>query len=304
MYFYPRREPSAGLAWFSMGRCRVAAAEFGSCPTASNPASTARRKAMIRSITCSVLSRTMIFSPVLRVTTVSGALSMNLMRSELTASSWLFSRVRCITEDSFLGPLTGTSDRLDNRHLPPDSEADPKYVSNAAGLLPSLCLYGCLSTWLREGLSRRAGNRKAFGTTGCFFRDLLRHHRNEIAVVPVAGLSCDGRMRSVQRSADGNTIQNREFQILDSLEGSLACRSVVPVIDDEDELIFQRRQSKGNSVKLVSSSMRTVEHIHVKTPELGVVDRTEITLNESDLRAPGTEALEVLQKLCFGTPKL
>jgi hypothetical protein len=58
-----------------------------------SPCRTERRKSMMRLRTSPAFSRTTIFSPVIRVTSVSGACSMNLIRSEFTVRGLLFSRV-------------------------------------------------------------------------------------------------------------------------------------------------------------------------------------------------------------------
>ena len=102
--------------------------------------------------------------------------------------------------------------------------------------------------------------------------------------MPVAGLPGQRCMRAVLRGANLERMQNRQFHIVERLQCPLAGGRVVPVIDDQDELILKSRQDQADAIELVCGSVRSIEHVDVEAPQAGEVDAAKVFFNKGDVR--------------------
>src|SRR5882724_269461 len=122
--------------------------------------------------------------------------------------------------------------------------------------------------------------------------------------MPVAAFSHDALgVRVVLCASDLNRKEPLELFIRDSSQRAGSDFRPVPVVDDEDERVLERRLNQTDAVIVIMLIVRAIEEKRVESTARAVVDLAKICLNQPEVRRNTPSELHVLEELLFRTAK-
>ena len=107
----------------------------------------------------------------------------------------------------------------------------------------------------------------------------------------------------VQRSANLKFKIQLQLRITNALKGPLSHLFLVPIVDDQHELLIERGLNKHDPVVLVFSMMRAIKEVDVKLSYSSERYGTKIAIDETNGRVIAFKPAKISKKSGSRSPK-